>query len=330
MPNVALLNDTSTRYHHGCARVMRLLTEGLTARGATIVARSPARHDWAADDAFLAQLAKADIIVINGEGTLHHGAEAGARLLSIADHPVAQGKRLVLLNALYDENPDEWAGWLGRFDLISARDSSSASQLSDAVGRDIQWVPDLSLSQPAPQPKIARHGVIFGDSVRMNRRQELAKASRRFADVSFVPTKTLRQRIWRLPVIGALAKAPLYCLYNGVLQAPPEFQMPIDEAGYLHRLSQTELHVTGRFHAVCLSLLTQTPFLALSSTSGKIEKLLTDLGLGTERIVNAQALMTGSNDAAAYQFTPQEVEKIQTALAKARTKASALLDEVMA
>jgi 3-deoxy-D-manno-octulosonic-acid transferase len=43
------LNDTSTRYHHGCARVMRLLVRGLEDAGIEIAARVPARADWARD-----------------------------------------------------------------------------------------------------------------------------------------------------------------------------------------------------------------------------------------------------------------------------------------
>ena len=63
-PTVILMNDTSTRYHHGCARVMRLLSEGLEAQGLSIIARSPARHDWERDPQFLDMLRKADLIVI--------------------------------------------------------------------------------------------------------------------------------------------------------------------------------------------------------------------------------------------------------------------------
>ena len=42
---IVILNDTSGRSHHGCTRVMRLLTEALAARGAEILATSPARQD---------------------------------------------------------------------------------------------------------------------------------------------------------------------------------------------------------------------------------------------------------------------------------------------
>lgn len=330
MAKVTLFNDTSTRYHHGCARVMRLLGNGLEARGAQILARSPARHDWSSDARLLEQIEASDILIINGEGTLHHGAEAGRKLLNLAEHPAAKGKKLVLLNALYDANPPEWSASLSRFDVISARDSESAAQISAAIGRDVAWAPDMSLSQPADISTAQRAGVIFGDSVRLNRRRELATAHARFHNAVFVPTKTLRQKIWRLPFLGPIAKWPLYCLYNGKVTAPRRFEMPLTESEYLGRIGQCQLHVTGRFHAVCLSLLTQTPFLALSSTSGKIEKLLKDLGLSTNRIVSGQDLMRISNNPEEHQFSALEMSQIQSALSMAHEKNNALLDEVMA
>lgn len=328
--SIVLFNDTSTRYHHGCSRVVRLLIQGLEARGAKIIARSPARHDWVQDPTLLSAMETADIWVINGEGTLHHGAPAGETLLRLAHHPSANGKKLVLLNALYDQNPPSWRKYLDRFDLISARDSDSAQQLSNLLERPIPWAPDLSLSAPAKVVASDRQGVIFGDSVRMNKRQQLARAARKFSDVIFVPTKTLRQRLWRIPVIGKLLKCPLYWLYNGVFLPVPKFDMPLTEAAYLQMLAETELHVTGRFHAVCLSLLTRTPFLAVSSTSGKIEKLLKDLDLDIGRVIDGEALLTMSSTPATHTFSADELERIDQALKRAQDMNAALLDEVMA
>jgi len=103
-----ILNDTSTRYHHGCTRVMRLLLAGLERQGLNIIARSPARHDWAQDSVFLRALENADVVVINGEGTLHHGRPAGAALLAVVDHPACHAP-VALINALWEENPPECA-----------------------------------------------------------------------------------------------------------------------------------------------------------------------------------------------------------------------------
>ncbi|MBR9651245.1 polysaccharide pyruvyl transferase family protein [Thalassovita aquimarina] len=327
--NAVILNDTSTRYHHGCARVVRLLLDGLRREDVTVLARSAARNDWERDADFLSALERADLVVINGEGTLHHGAAAGERLLKIADFVPAQGKKLALINAMYDQNPPQWAELLNRFDILSARDSDSAAQMSAAVGRPVDWLPDLSLSAPAEISAQPRSGVIIGDSVRIERRRALARAAHRFSGATYIPTKTLRHPVWHLPVLGSVLKSALYALYNGYpTLRRPRFEMPRDEAEYLRLIAGAELHITGRFHAVCLSLLTRTPFLAVTSTSGKIEKLLTDLGLGTQRVISDTDLLRMDSDPAAHAFSPQELAQIDSALADATQRAAALIREL--
>jgi hypothetical protein len=323
---VVLMNDTSTRYHHGCSRVMRCLSEGLTARGMTVSYRLPARADWRRDPAFLAAAAEAQLVVVNGEGTLHDGAAGGERLLSFAQHAGFGGK-LALVNALYDRNPETWGHWLERFDLVCARDSASAGELGRVLGRAVDWVPDLSLSQADAPSTLPRSGVIVGDSVKAGQRRALAAAFRRFPEAVFVPTKTLRHPLLQTRTAARL----IYPVYMGDWRlSAPRVEMPVTEAAYLARLSSARLHITGRFHAVCLSLLTGTPFLALASTSGKIEKLLTDLGLGTGRMITAEAVSGLSQDLDTYAFTAAETASIDTALTAARSQAEGLFDRLAA
>jgi len=51
-----------------------------------------------------------------------------------------------------------------------------------------------------------------------------------------------------------------------------------DVHAYLTWLKTLELHVTGRFHGVCLSIMAETPFLAFPSNSHKTEGILQDMG----------------------------------------------------
>ena len=95
--NAVILNDTRGDSHFGCFRVMRLIEENLAGRGIRVLARSGVRNDWENDRPFLDAMAKSDLIVINGEGTLHHGAKAGARLLRVVDHPVRGDKPVALI-----------------------------------------------------------------------------------------------------------------------------------------------------------------------------------------------------------------------------------------
>ena len=328
-----ILNDTSQRSHHGCARVMRLLRAGLETRGCTILATSQSRHDWASDENFLAAMKRSDVVVINGEGTLHHGRTHGERLLQVADHTAANGKKLVLLNALFDANPDSWGSLLRRFDLISARDSVSARDLSQLLDRDIGWVPDLSLSEPF-EPVISatdRFGCLVGDAVRASTRRQIAKAAHQWPDARYLPTKTRHSPVWTAPIVGAALRAGLFGLYTGTLpwRGLP-FDLAIDEADYMDRLSRASLHVTGRFHGVCLSLLTETPFVAVESVSGKVGRLLDDAGLLRHRLIDPVNLPKQIRTKVDLALTIEEKDKISAFLKLANKRASALFDEVLA
>ena len=325
---IVILNDTSGRSHHGCTRVMRLLTEALAARGAEILATSPARQDWAADAGFLAALERAETIVINGEGTLHHGRAHGERLLRVAVHPAAGGKRLALINALYDSNPEGWGAYLNRFTLLSARDAQSAEALSRATGQKVGWVPDLSLASPGPAPDGPRRGILIGDAVRAGQRRAIAQATRHWPNRRYLPTKTRASDLWRWPILGPVAKSALFAAYTGTSPiGRPPFDLARTEADYLDHLSAAALHVTGRFHGVCLSLLTMTPFLAVDSVSGKIGRLLDDLGLGRGRLLTPEALGRAALD---HPISPEEETQIKAALADAQRRASALFDSLSA
>lgn len=303
---------------------MRLLCDGLTAAGLDIVARSPARHDWANDPAFLAALSTADVIVINGEGTLHHGKPAGETLLKIVDHPNRKNTPVALVNALYQDNPAHWNAWLEKCDLLSARDSKSAEALTLASGKPARWLPDLSLSALAPPSNAPRSGVIVGDSVKFPVRKALAQAATQIPMARFVPTKTLRGRIWN----WSLARGMLYRLYNGVFAGRrPPFVMPANEAAYLAELATADLHLTGRFHAVCLSMLTETPFLAVTSNASKIERLLIDAGLGTSRM---RTLAQLKPPPASAPFTTDELIAIAEFRQRTRDASKQLFSDIAA
>ncbi len=305
---------------------MRLLLAGLERHGLRIIARSPARHDWARDTAFVAQLAACDLIVINGEGTLHHARKAGARLLAVIDHPARGRTPVAIVNALWQENPPNWAAALKDVALISARDGRSAAEIAAAVGEDrVRVVPDLSLSMGAEPQAGPRDALIFGDSVRLSARQALAMAARRVGADRIVPTKTLPGAAWRLPLIRGLLSA-LYCATRPF--STPPLILAATERDYLAQLGRARMHVTGRFHAICLSLVTGTPFLAVTSNSWKVEALLADAGLAPDRSIPMDQMARMSRADMDRPFTPGETEAIRRFLDRAREQAETLFSDL--
>lgn len=326
LPRVVVMNDTSGRSHHGCSRVMRLLLEGLSRHGMQVTARSPARHDWQADAGFLAELDRADLVVINGEGTLHHGRSAGKALLQVIPRAQSRGTPVALINALWQENPPDWFDLLAPAALIAARDRRSGDEISAVLGAShLRVLPDLSLSAgAAPQPG-PRDRLYVGDSVRLSTRRALALAAARLQANALLPTKTLASPLWRHWPVRSLLSA----VYHGA--APfglPPLQLADDEASYLSLLGRARMHLTGRFHGICLSLVTQTPFLATASNSWKVEALLTDAGLQRNRLIAEADLPDLQPRDLIRPFAPEEVATVDAFLSRAKAEGETLFADL--
>lgn len=329
-PGVVLLNDTRADRHHGCARVMRLLEEGLARHGLRVLARSPVRHDWAADPAITDALARASLVVINGEGTLHHVAPAGRRLLAVLDHPAARGTPVALVNALWQENPPDWGRLADRLALASLRDSRSLAAFRAQSSAPARLVPDLSLSAriPAPGP---RQGVLVGDSVRPATTETLralavAGGHALAPSLSDPPPRkgrTALSRWWRARRPSAQAWARL--------AASPGFALDPTEEAHASRIAGARLLVTGRFHGACYAMAAGTPFLALASNSWKMEVLLADAGLSPRRLAPPEALPDlVARGPDAWAWSPEEAASLGRFLDRARDDAETLFADLAA
>lgn len=325
-PRVIVMNDTSGRSHHGCARVMRLLYEGLARHGLQVIFRSPARQDWAKTPGFLAALDGADLVVINGEGTLHHGREAGRTLLNVIPVAKAKGVPVALINALWQDNPAEWIDLLAGAALIATRDQRSADEIGKSLDA-VRVLPDLSLSAGAAAQPGPRDHVYFGDSVRWSTRRALALAATRLRADALLPTKTRSSAFWTRKPTGPWLSA----LYHGV--APfglPPLKLAVTEADYLALLGRAQMHVTGRFHGICLSLVTGTPFLTTGSNSWKIEALLADAGLPKSRAIAEADLPALTQADLQRPFTAEETAGIARFLSTAQRESAALFADLAA
>lgn len=328
-----LMNDTRGHYHFGCHRVMRVIESNLERRGIRVIARSLVRNDWPQDGAFLKAVAACDIIVINGEGTLHHGSRHGEKLLQIVDHPARGAKPIALINAIYQENPVEWRRFLDGVEIISPRDSWSAAALRDATGRNIVHVPDLSMAEgfhPAAD-STPRDLLTIGESVLGATSRNLITFSRNRENARFLPIvgALKSSKPQHGPVFRALREAYIY-LHSGVFKLQNRGAIfSKSEFEYVDHLLRSYLHVSGRFHAICFALTTKTPFLALTSNAWKIEALVEDMGIDKSRIVDAASLDGLVADPQSLDFGVEEEARIARAMAAGVAGAASLFDRIV-
>jgi hypothetical protein len=119
--NVVLVGDFSLHNNHfGCHLVSQTFREQFARVGINLIARLPI--DFNSIENHKQILEAADLVVINGEGAIHHG-----RYQKVID--LAANYPCVLVNSVYENNP--YNKNLQKFKLITTRESLSAKALKN-------------------------------------------------------------------------------------------------------------------------------------------------------------------------------------------------------
>ena len=330
-PRIVVVNDTDVNgYHFGCARVMSIIRNQLSIRGLDIVGSVAVSLNW--QDANAKLVNSADILVINGEGTLHHGSRKGRWLLEAAQSVKGRGRSVALINALWQNNPADWGDLIRDVDILCCRDSRSVSAMVEATGRDVRFIGDLSMSQPVPQVPSTRSGVVIGDSVHANVTAALAKLATKSNEFELVPvTSSLKFLSPNLTGLRRkLRTAYATMKQKRFLAQNPSARFLANEDEYLSMVSKKSLSITGRFHAVCLAIATQTPFVAVTSNSWKIEALIEDIGLNTERMTTLTDLANTDLSEGRWDYSADELANIEACLTDWHSAANTLFDDIAA
>lgn len=145
MPAVVLINDTSLYApHFGCQLVGQTYREQLVRTGMELIAAFPRKIDMNVARPYLD---RADLVIINAEGTFHNGRHS--ELLELAHQWPC-----VLVNGVFQNNGKQPA--LSAFRYISMRESLSAWEVRKQNVR-CQVVPDLlfasTMLRAVPQQK---------------------------------------------------------------------------------------------------------------------------------------------------------------------------------
>lgn len=327
-----LINDTRADRHHGCTSVMDAIEQLSAASSIEMLATNPVHLDWRTNTAFRSAFDRADLVIVNGEGTVHSGKPEGRALLAAGDAARAAGKRSAIINFSWHGNDVDMERQLASFDLVAVRESRSFASVAE-IRSDCRLVPDLSLYGPRPKRR-ERSGVGFGDSVMAHVTDALIRKSGelnarampiRFAGAgvggkarfarSFVSRDALRH-----PHEGAAAARRL-AWHSGA--TTPD----LDE--YLNRLSHLDLLVTGRFHGVTLALRALTPVLAVASNTPKIEGTMADAGLEPWRLVDPSRLDRALIEKASA-WTADERRNVEQYLSLANSEAERLFCDLRA
>lgn len=306
-PHIVVLNDTAVIAHHGCKIVMKRIVDQAHSWGVDVKTVS-VYSDWRV---FLNEIDSAIAVIVNGEGTLHHSANRGWRLVEVAPYCRQRGIPVFLINSVWQDNSQQMADMAKDFLIRSVRESRSQTQMN-SQGLDARMVPDLTLGFDHTHAANNRAGVLYSDAVGMPITDLIFRLYRKRQDGLFISLEppadsrgdysstvserlapgpgsdlTLARKLARTRFIKRALIVRGRVKYWWRSRRGHMVERPVDD--FLALLASSELVVTGRFHVVCLCLITGTPFIAVASNSHKVEGMLEDAGL-KHRLISPQEL----------------------------------------
>ena len=267
MRNALVLNDTRGTGHVGCLMVMQELLRACHVSAIEVSESLKTRSHFL--NKMHCALTNYDLVIINGEGTMHHDQDAALLIAEAAEQVSRLGIPMVLINTVWQQN-NILNKMLPLLSLTCARESFSAKAIAK-IGCDVRVVPDLVFNYKPHDifnhPRVPKESIVVLDDVRT----DLSLLLSRYAFKKRVPFIRMGGRpslrsfdsliYWGIPFLFGRCKSQL------------KFEQ-------LSVIRDAQIIVTGRFHGACLAILAGRPFVAVSSNSYKIEGLLHDAELG--------------------------------------------------
>ncbi len=302
MPRAVFVNDTSSWYHWGCTCTSTAVTQQLSIHGLNIdsipivdvyscnntptsseLFANPSHfHSFAEKNpAFITKLKEADLVIINGEGTIHGYSHAALTLLYIAYiSKTFLSKRVAIINhssypcdiskSLDECSPEIYQKVYSAIDYSATREPLS-TQLLRSLDIDTQqsfdclplYVRDNYVAQPPTGP---RYIVIAGGiSLNSGELEILAQ----YASV-------MNQNNYAIKLlVGAMAHpaADDFEFLDALTKILP-FEAEVVNAKsageWLDTIANATILVSGRFHHSIAAAVLGTPYIAFESNTPKI------------------------------------------------------------
>ena len=235
--SIFLGNDTSSG-HAGCRAVMAGLNRILRDAGRTVIGR----HRCGETEYDLDSLQRADLVVVNGEGTFHDNTTDAQALAGLLRAAAQRKKRYWLVNCtLQNLAPDFEDLVRGAERVITREARSHAYACSLNLSSELRI--DCCIEAPLHNVRTngMRRGVAFG----------------------LVHSGSTFHEGMRSLELANLSRVALEFPYDGR-----------DFADIVAELSALEFYVTGQYHGVYAAVLAATPFLPIPGNTHKIEGLL--------------------------------------------------------
>lgn len=320
---VAIINDTRPTSHYGCLMVMKNLDILLQQEGVDVVWTWPVGIDWRKNLSKVNALPKVDAVIVNGEGTIHHGPKRwqAQALVEFADYAhQTLNVPVFLINATLFANEESLYKALSQFDQVFVRDRSSFETLATQK-IECTFVPDMTFAISTNIDYQPQKSMCVIDSVMQTDVPLLKKISQRYqADYrSMIVARPSNYSFWKRPRRFIMASCQWAYRDRHFSLAPSSFE---------EYLARYKLVVTGRYHTVTMCLKNHIPFVALESNTPKISFLLKEVFGDTRRVMAVKALL--NTDFTVWQsYSETEHAAINAFLMRAKTANQQMIKAVV-
>ncbi len=258
---VFLLNDTATVPHIGCQAVSDAHARLLGAAGHRVVDRAflgelkPFAHreeeagiaGVLADDSLRGRIEAADVVVVNGEGTLHHGV--GTEYFAVLGSAQRLGKGTLIVNAVFEAHQG-WESVIQRLDDFCVRDQNSLEH-ARSFGFRCRMVPDSFLAAQF-------EGAAFVD------------LHDKIVITDWHPARDFDVGVTLRGLLDSVEGTFYFPMQHGI-------------HAYLWRRAaatwaRASVIVTARHHGLYLAAVARKPFIAMPSNTRKVEGLIAAAG----------------------------------------------------
>tara|TARA_Y100001963_G_scaffold74461_1_gene103457 strand:+ start:642 stop:1412 length:771 start_codon:yes stop_codon:yes gene_type:complete len=239
---ILLLNDTSD-YHSGCEKVIESFTFDYSIK---------------TDSRIDIDFKQFDLVILNGEGTMHSSRTNSVRFLRALRDAQNNGCETHLVNSVWQNMTNDFDDVLQKCDIIEVREILSKNELKDKhdIDSEIKW--DRSLNIDVPYEK---------------RKYEEVYQGSWFFERSDV--KPINGNI-RYPRINIFKQK-----WNDIV----------------NRLRNSKLLITGRHHEACAAIKARCKFIVLSGNTHKNEGLFLNVGVQPKnKISMIEDILNGKYD----------------------------------
>lgn len=153
MINVLLLNNTEN-YHNGCKQVIRYFKNHFISCNLSILGK---KHKELPD------FKNYDLIILNGEGSIHHDSKKMIRYLEYMNAASKKNVITMVVNTVWFENSEATTKLLESIDYVSVREISSKNEILKYIDKDIDVTPDLSYFIEVPYSETKKYNIVSGN-----------------------------------------------------------------------------------------------------------------------------------------------------------------------